>query len=946
MYTVLSDNEAQELFQTATYPLLIYCQFYEGIAYKEGSLLSRPTYEETAERPWSDFESLVLEEGSWRLQDGSALAWAKAEQPVQFFGGYPIPKMLGAEECKILFEEGTYPLYLTGFPTFRQTISICFTSRPIEFSSFPCTLPARIFFFDEQQKDWLLSEDHWDYNPISGFSLLIDKACMNVPLPTMIDFDSLFSDLSVSGPTLFEVYRQRVWIVHALMRYRSGDVACFYHSYGSWYYRHLDRTEPVRICTRRNFLKKHPLPKTYTVEMLRKVSVDSPRRKFVTVNHSESRRYETMCIVTKFLDDKKRYPIRAQILTIDSHVWRPQTVDIFMAQPREHGEVVDDTLPPMPTVIIDPQSYIMANCRAPFYIEGFKDVWKSQWNSFVIVEMMPESFPKVKFRGYVWENELWSPGLYEVDHIRESFFEDFMERHPVTYVPEQIDFAHLSEAHVSEKFVFVDCEVDTTDRWEIVAVPRSPDLANVTFPYEVKKGYIFASVPTDTDGGITHRWMHSSFTILRLLPCIVTRELPPIGPFMRVKADQSYHYGDGGDVLYRFPILWVPKLDYPLESTNQLVSLLRQIKEYRNFQHPNAIVKDIIDPDFYPIFVKKTWFAQRMEFREFVQSSNCDIRDRIISERHLADHEGTAVPRILGPAESTSSGSHDSNLSGSIDMEDREPLTRTTFRDTFQWQPCSVLFSQSSVKFITGIPDYPIYLYKDLYRQLETLLAYFIQPFQDIGVLSGSSMPVFRQVIIKAQEYIIPARTAYDGNLHREGKTENIKAVAVHYLSLGDIKGGNLEFCNSVLADGRVEEHEAKCEVLVTEGTSVAFENNMFHRALRIENQTDSIQHRLFINFFVVDPDLPIKLKTCYNTLRMILSKRFPGLVVDLILYHYGFPASPHRFRLDVKRDMMAVKPASIRHDYGNAGVTILLDDWRNYRTRFVGSLHDGRDFI
>ena len=121
----------------------------------------------------------------------------------------------------------------------------------------------------------------------------------------------------------------------------------------------------------------------------------------------------------------------------------------------------------------------------------------------------------------------------------------------------------------------------------------------------------------------------------------------------------------------------------------------------------------------------------------------------------------------------------------------------------------------------------------------------------------------------------------YSGRWHTEGQTENIRAVGVVYLDVDRyLQGGALKFRSQEATDHRSEDHE----VDVHTGAAVVFENCIPHRFRQIQNRTDVNRRRTFINFFLIDPTIPIDLDStqicfCYkDQLREILKSLGPTL--------------------------------------------------------------------
>ena len=263
-------------------------------------------------------------------------------------------------------------------------------------------------------------------------------------------------------------------------------------------------------------------------------------------------------------------------------------------------------------------------------------------------------------------------------------------------------------------------------------------------------------------------------------------------------------------------------------------------------------------------------------------------------------------------------------------------MYRNVFRDTFQWVPSIVHFGVNGASFVTSPPGYALLKHSELFKLLAQMLDRFVGPFQELGALP-SPLPakgVYREIIVKAQEYEIPPGVQYSGKWHCEGKTENIQTVGVYYVDIGnDLEGGNLEFSPKVVPSGYVPLEETRLELKVQPGSAFAFGNDqLVHCATPISNVSSQRQSRLFVNFFMVDPRAPIAPKASYNTVWRILRKRLPDTLVNAILEYTGYPRRPKKFRRDVKRDMQRVAGTWNDMHYGNAGEIRFIKDFRNYR--------------
>jgi hypothetical protein len=116
------------------------------------------------------------------------------------------------------------------------------------------------------------------------------------------------------------------------------------------------------------------------------------------------------------------------------------------------------------------------------------------------------------------------------------------------------------------------------------------------------------------------------------------------------------------------------------------------------------------------------------------------------------------------------------------------------------------------------------------------------------------------QVVVKVQRYQIEPNTSYTGKWHVEGITERIVAVGVYYVYIDDeLNGGNLIFRNKSYPGESYDNNETyEEEFEVNTGTCVVFSNDLPHRVTEIYNKTNESRTRLFVDFFVVDPNAPL----------------------------------------------------------------------------------------
>lgn len=315
----------------------------------------------------------------------------------------------------------------------------------------------------------------------------------------------------------------------------------------------------------------------------------------------------------------------------------------------------------------------------------------------------------------------------------------------------------------------------------------------------------------------------------------------PQNSFVKVGSNCEVEYGDSGYTMLEYPIYLCSRL--MIEKNEELIGQLEMYASRFNDWNPNGIVQDIIDPDRYPEYFKDLQAAWENRIKlleeplENMGEDDCFVslyKKYIESDILKAEHERF------------------------IDSGDRDPLNT---RWKYHWKP--VLFEISddtaSVKILNEIPGIPLDVEsQSFYGNIEDVFRRMIPGFRRLGLVKGKAT---LQVIIKAQKYLIPPGTAYDGKWHVEGVTERIVANGVYYCLVDEsLTGGRLKFKNKALPDSYYinENHTMYQTVETNDGVAVAFDNNMIHRFTEIRNETNSAASRLFINFFVVDPEHPL----------------------------------------------------------------------------------------
>lgn len=195
----------------------------------------------------------------------------------------------------------------------------------------------------------------------------------------------------------------------------------------------------------------------------------------------------------------------------------------------------------------------------------------------------------------------------------------------------------------------------------------------------------------------------------------------------------------------------------------------------------------------------------------------------------------------------------------------------------------------------------------------------------------------------------------YAGRWHTEGHTENIVAVGVYYLHIdNELEGGTLKFRPKIGPQDWYEGIETDHEVTsIKSGTCVVFSNCIPHRFRQIRNLTqDDGRRRTFLNFFIVDPEQPIKINrkelilasrhTIVEILQQWNNGRLPNLVLEYILSilnksMWKNENEAKQFRQTVRQAMLAERNGWGWIQWGNCGTVEFvrsLSTWPPYSRR------------
>ncbi|CAF3335477.1 unnamed protein product [Rotaria sp. Silwood2] len=384
--------------------------------------------------------------------------------------------------------------------------------------------------------------------------------------------------------------------------------------------------------------------------------------------------------------------------------------------------------------------------------------------------------------------------------------------------------------------------------------------------------------------------------------------------FYRLHGDRNIGFGDGGQAFLVYPV-WIHE-NLPVSELHRkrLLNTLYKLNEERKDFHPYpSPVEDIIDPDLLPFrpiltFDRNQWIAQRLKQ---LQTSEYELRQfkQYLDQRAYND------------------------------FSEHEKL-----RNTYQWLPSEFIIDKNGkVDIKTPIHHIPVLPeYRETYSDIAHIFHAMLPLFEQLKLIKMYNNEEQRlQVIVKAQSYNLKAGMKYSGRWHTEGKTENIVAAGVYYLHIDDqLEGGTLKFRPKYGPQNWYEGVEIDHRISsIQTGTAIVFSNSIPHRFQQIRNLTsDDGRRRTFLNFFIVDPEQQIPMKS-NNVLRApkdiiieILHQwnngRLPNVVLESILKWLKISTAwnneneAKEFRTCVRRAMLDEKSGWGWICWGNCGTT------------------------
>eukprot|EP01125_Pyxidicula_operculata_P020099 TRINITY_DN734_c0_g1_i4.p1 TRINITY_DN734_c0_g1~~TRINITY_DN734_c0_g1_i4.p1 ORF type:complete len:433 (+),score=45.88 TRINITY_DN734_c0_g1_i4:432-1730(+) len=402
--------------------------------------------------------------------------------------------------------------------------------------------------------------------------------------------------------------------------------------------------------------------------------------------------------------------------------------------------------------------------------------------------------------------------------------------------------------------------------------------------------------------------------ILNLAPQLIYR--PKVDTF-------GVQYGDGGYVNLLYPIWVCDSLPISKKFRSNLVQNLELLGSRKRDIHVNEPVEDYIDPDFAP-FIRtnmKPWFEEELDYLKFFLSrlrsnKNGQIERRI---RSLQYKIARKVP------------SKKDSLRGRLG---------------YHWIPSEFLVQPNGrVKIMSQIHGVPMESkFKPLYISITKVFQEMVPMFDKLGIIKKDTETKL-QVVVKAQTYHIEPGMSYSGKWHLEGVTERIVAVGVYYCHVdSDLEGGNLKFRPRKIPQRHYCSHEKDyfdCEINVNEGVAVVFSNTIPHRFKKITNRTLFPLKRTILNFFIVDPGLPLvstaqlpPLQSVETALREsflnLIHEHLPDNIIRLILsFLPGYWESEEKafeFREQSRELMKQNKSGWGWINWGNTGDVVFVE--------------------
>ncbi|OMJ87471.1 hypothetical protein SteCoe_10802 [Stentor coeruleus] len=210
-------------------------------------------------------------------------------------------------------------------------------------------------------------------------------------------------------------------------------------------------------------------------------------------------------------------------------------------------------------------------------------------------------------------------------------------------------------------------------------------------------------------------------------------------------------------------------------------------------------------------------------------------------------------------------------------------------RFKYQWFPTDILITPDlDIKLLGPIHNLSFKDNKDLYSYILEVFKNMLPGFNKLGFLNGGTQKI--QVVFKAQKHVIQPGASYSGKWHLEGKTENIIAGGVYYCKIDPrFEKDEVIFMPRKAPDSYYtlcSEIITKQKIYVHENLAFVFLNCIPNKSLKLTNITTEPLERMFLNFYIVDPNKPIESTSlgCEAEKALIGLKKFPKVIVEEIL--------------------------------------------------------------
>jgi hypothetical protein len=432
------------------------------------------------------------------------------------------------------------------------------------------------------------------------------------------------------------------------------------------------------------------------------------------------------------------------------------------------------------------------------------------------------------------------------------------------------------------------------------------------------------------------------------VPDRIARRVPGNLAIQRPSPDCVVTYGDGGRSVLCFPVYACPDL---LDGNERLAFLAALNKRPIDMQ--SEIVRDILDPNWMPYRVE---VAKELSFAEQVEAWKAKHPNTVfrpIDEDDLEELKWSedAIKDRWYDCDGKTRSLHRKQLELAFPKVFNVPPLppRVLLRQSYLWVPSRIAIDGSDeVRFLEHINRCPrTKETEDLYVGFEKVISRMLSMFRLLNVLPAKGTSAELQVICKAQSYTLQPGMTYKGHWHREGLDENIVAVGVYYVDIGNLVGGAVKFrsAGQLPSPDYADYCESKPEISVAtkQNGCVAFANAIPHRVRMIQNRTARVQTRTFVNVFVVDPKRPLRARPCLITAVELaaimrefvqsIGRQLPRDVIHLILGYckdWMWIDNEHaqQFRLEARKAMQATKTSNggfVHMNFGNCGVQSFL---------------------